>query len=188
MQCYNCGADLTEKNFCTNCGADVSRYKKLLSISNYYYNDGLDKAGVRDLSGAIESLKLSLKFNKYHIEARNLLGLIYFEMGETVPALSEWVISKNLRPEKNIADDYINAVQKSPTQLEEFAQLLLSGQQGSGADSVEKGAFRPSEFCTGTSAFGAFVHGCGGLGESAQGADPLPADRLREYDGASVYA
>ena len=45
MQCYNCGADLTEKNFCTNCGADVSRYKKLLSISNYYYNDGLDKAG-----------------------------------------------------------------------------------------------------------------------------------------------
>ena len=38
MQCYNCGADLTEKNFCTNCGADVSRYKKLLSISNYYYN------------------------------------------------------------------------------------------------------------------------------------------------------
>lgn len=75
MQCYNCGADLTEKNFCTNCGADVSRYKKLLSISNYYYNDGLDKAGVRDLSGAIESLKLSLKFNKYHIEARNLLGL-----------------------------------------------------------------------------------------------------------------
>ena len=123
MQCYNCGADLTEKNFCTNCGADVSRYKKLLSISNYYYNDGLDKAGVRDLSGAIESLKLSLKFNKYHIEARNLLGLIYFEMGETVPALSEWVISKNLRPEKNIADDYINAVQKSPTQLEEFAQM-----------------------------------------------------------------
>ena len=94
-----------------------------LGISNYYYNDGLDKAGVRDLSGAIESLKLSLKFNKYHIEARNLLGLIYFEMGETVPALSEWVISKNLRPEKNIADDYINAVQKSPTQLEEFAQM-----------------------------------------------------------------
>ena len=72
MQCYNCGADLTEKNFCTNCGADVSRYKKLLSISNYYYNDGLDKAGVRDLSGAIESLKLSLKFNKYHIEAASV--------------------------------------------------------------------------------------------------------------------
>ena len=195
MQCYNCGADLTEKNFCTNCGADVSRYKKLLSISNYYYNDGLDKAGVRDLSGAIESLKLSLKFNKYHIEARNLLGLIYFEMGETVPALSEWVISKNLRPEKNIADDYINAVQKSPTQLEEFAQMSRKYNQALNycyQDSKDLARIQlkkvPSEFCTGTSAFGAFVHGCGGLGESPQGADPLPADRLRKYDGTSVYA
>lgn len=32
MQCYNCGADLTEKNFCTNCGQMFLRYKKLLSF------------------------------------------------------------------------------------------------------------------------------------------------------------
>ena len=156
---------------------------------------------IKPVSGifrAIESLKLSLKFNKYHIEARNLLGLIYFEMGETVPALSEWVISKNLRPEKNIADDYINAVQKSPTQLEEFAQMSRKYNQALNycyQDSkdlariqLKKVLSDHPEFCTGTSAFGAVVHGCGGLGESAQGADPLPADRLREYDGASVYA
>lgn len=123
MQCYNCGADLTEKNFCTNCGTDVERYKKLMSFSNYYYNEGLERACVRDLSGALDSLKLALKVNKYHIDARNLLGLVYFEMGEVVPALSEWVISKNLRPEKNIADDYIDAVQKSPSQLESFTQM-----------------------------------------------------------------
>lgn len=122
MQCYNCGAQLTEKNFCTNCRADVSRYKKLISFSNYYYNEGLERAQVRNLSGAAESLKQCLKFNKYHIEARNLLGLVYFEMGETVAALSEWVISKNFRPEKNVADDYIDAVQKSPSQLEAFNQ------------------------------------------------------------------
>lgn len=122
MQCYSCGAQLTEKDFCTNCGADVSKFKKLISFSNYYYNDGLEKAGVRDLSGAVDSLKQCLKFNKYHIEARNLLGLVYFEMGEPVAALSEWVISKNLRPEKNVADDYIDAIQKSPTQLEAISQ------------------------------------------------------------------
>ena len=52
--------------------------------SNEYYNDALAKASVRDLSGAIESLKTSLKFNKLNIDARNLLGLIYFEMGEVV--------------------------------------------------------------------------------------------------------
>lgn len=122
MQCYNCGAQLTEKDFCTNCGADVANFKKLISFSNYCYNDGLEKANVRDLSGAVDSLKQCLKFNKYHIEARNLLGLIYFEIGEPVAALSEWVISKNLRPEKNVADDYIDAIQKSPTQLEAISQ------------------------------------------------------------------
>ncbi|MBQ7839831.1 MAG: tetratricopeptide repeat protein [Lachnospiraceae bacterium] len=138
MQCYNCGAQLTQKNFCTHCGVDVSRYKKLISFSNYYYNDGLSKANVRDLSGAVDSLRQCLKYNKYHIEARNLLGLVYFEMGESVAALSEWVISKNLRPEKNIADDYIDALQKSPAQLEainqkskKFNQALTYCYQGS---------------------------------------------------------
>lgn len=122
MRCYNCGAKLTEKEFCTNCGADVSRYKKLICFSNYYYNEGLSKANVRDLSGAVESLKQCLAINKNHIAARNLLGLVYFEMGEQVAALSEWVISKNLRPNKNIADDYLSSIQKSPAQLEAINQ------------------------------------------------------------------
>ena len=59
-----------------------------------------------------------------NIEARNLLGLVYFEMGETVDALSEWVISKNLQPEKNIADAYIEAVQNGPSQLENLNQAI----------------------------------------------------------------
>ena len=29
-----------------------------------------------------------------NIDARNLLGLVYFETGEVVEALTEWVISK----------------------------------------------------------------------------------------------
>ena len=124
MNCYNCGAELTEHDFCTNCGADVARYKKVVSVSNFYYNDGLEKANVRDLSGAVVSLTECLKLNKMNIEARNLLGLVYFEMGETVDALSEWVISKNLQPEKNIADAYIEAVQNSPSQLENLNQAI----------------------------------------------------------------
>ena len=70
-----------------------------MQTSNAYYNQALSRAGVRDLSGAVESLKKSLRFNKKNIQARNLLGLVYFEMGETVSALSEWVISKNFKPE-----------------------------------------------------------------------------------------
>ena len=124
MFCYNCGCHLSEHDFCTSCGADVGQYKKVMYSANRYYNDGLAKAKVRDLSGAISSLRQCLKFNKNHIEARNLLGLVYFEMGEVVAALSEWVISKNMQPEKNIADDYISRVQSNGSRLESINQTI----------------------------------------------------------------
>lgn len=124
MNCYNCGCHLSEQDYCTNCGADVSLYKRILRISNMYYNEGLEKAGVRDLSGAVTSLRQSLKLNKNNVEARNLLGLVYFEMGEVVAALSEWVISKNLRPQKNVADDYIEMVQSNASRLDTINQTI----------------------------------------------------------------
>ena len=124
MFCYNCGCHLSEHDFCTACGADVSLYKKIMYVSNMFYNEGLEKANVRDLTGAINSLRQSLKFNKNNIEARNLLGLVYFEMGEVVAALSEWVISKNLRAEKNIADDYIDMLQSNAGRLDSINQTI----------------------------------------------------------------
>lgn len=124
MRCYNCGCNLSEHDFCTSCGADVSLYKKIIYISNRFYNEGLEKANVRDLTGAISSLRQSLKFNKNNVEARNLLGLVYFETGEVVAALSEWVISKNLRPKKNIADDYIDMIQTNPSRLDTINQTI----------------------------------------------------------------
>ena len=124
MNCYNCGGVLSEKDFCTRCGVDVSHYKKTIYMSNAYYNIGLEQANVRNLSGAIISLHQSLKFNKNNVEARNLLGLIYYEMGEIVTALSEWVISKNIRGQKNIANDYLDKIQKDQSKLEMFAQMI----------------------------------------------------------------
>lgn len=124
MICYRCGCRLSEKDFCTGCGADVGLYKRILMMSNRFYNDGLEKASVRDLSGAIQSLRQSLKFNKNNIDARNLLGLVYFEIGEVVEALGQWVISKNLRPKKNIADDYITMIQMNQSRLDGLNQTL----------------------------------------------------------------
>lgn len=138
MYCYNCGCRLSEHDFCTSCSADVGRYKKIMYIANMYYNDGLDKAKVRDLTGAVTSLRQSLKFNKNNVDARNLLGLVYFEMGEMVAALCEWIISKNLKPEKNVADDYLNYIQSSAARLDainqtikKYNQALSYCQQGS---------------------------------------------------------
>ena len=124
MICYQCGCGLSEHDFCTNCGADVALYKKIIYISNRFYNEGLERANVRDLTGAITSLRQSLKFNKNNVEARNLLGLVYFETGEVVAALSEWVISKNLRPKKNIADDYIDMIQTNQNRLDTINQTI----------------------------------------------------------------
>jgi len=97
---------------------------RLASLSNRFYNEGLEKASVRDMTGAINSLRDSLKFNKNNIDARNLLGLIYYETGEVVPALSEWVISKNLKAEDNIADSYMDMVRNNPSELETINQTI----------------------------------------------------------------
>lgn len=138
MKCNKCGATLTESSFCNNCGTNVKIYKKLISTSNALYNRGLERASVRDLSGAREDLKNSLKVYKRNIPARNLLGLVYFEMGDVVSALSEWIVSKNYQPEGNIADSYIEAVQKNTGKLDaynialkKYNQALLYARQGS---------------------------------------------------------
>lgn len=96
----------------------------LIRISNAYYNLGLERAGIGDLSGACEYLKKSLHFDKYQTDARNLLGLIYYELGEVSEALVQWVISLNLEPEDNRADHYLDEVQRKPGALEKEAAVI----------------------------------------------------------------
>ena len=124
MKCYNCGAQLDHSVNCPGCGANMKIYKKIVMASNAYYNLGLEKANVRDLSGAIDSLKMSLRFNKRNTDARNLLGLVYSEMGEVVAALTEWVISKNYQPENNRASYYLDSIQQNKGKLESVNQTI----------------------------------------------------------------
>lgn len=124
MYCFNCGSLLSEYDFCTSCGADVKMYKKIIYTSNRFYNEGLQKAGIRDLSGAIVALRQSLKFDKNNIDARNLLGLCYFEMGEVGVALSEWVVSQSNRPEKNVAGEYIKLLQSSNARFADMSAAV----------------------------------------------------------------
>ncbi len=124
MICYNCGTDLDASDVCPGCGMEVGIWKKICAISNRLYNEGLEKAQVRDLSGAIASLRLSLRYNKKNIPARNLLGLVYYEMGDSVQALSEWVISKSEESSGNPAAYFISTVQKNAGQLSVVNQSL----------------------------------------------------------------
>ena len=125
MECLNCGAPVLENGHCSQCGMNYKLLAKAYNTSNFYYNMGLDRARVRDLTGAIDVLNLALKYNKQNINARNLLGLIYYEMGEVVLGLTQWVISNSYLPDatQNIAGYYIEKVQSEPGRLDEANQL-----------------------------------------------------------------
>lgn len=112
--------------------------RKSHQISNSFYNLGLERACIRDLTGAAQCLKKSIHFNKYHTDARNLLGLIYYEIGESADALVQWVISMNLQPEDNCAKAYLGEIQGKPRRLEaesqnvkKYNQALIHAQSGS---------------------------------------------------------
>lgn len=124
MICYRCGGDAGRNDICPHCNADIKIFQKVERASNSYYNDGLQKAQVRNLSGAIISLRQALKLYKYNTQARNLLGLVYYEMVEVVDALSEWVISANYKPEDNLAINYLREIKENRSQLDAVNQTI----------------------------------------------------------------
>ncbi len=97
---------------------------KLVYQSNYWYNDGIKKATIRDMSGAIASLRRSLQYNRANVAAMNLLGLVYYGRGDVMEALVEWIISKNFQPHDNIANYYISKVQEIPGELAGINQAV----------------------------------------------------------------
>lgn len=168
MRCYKCGATLTASDRCPQCKADVSVYKRAAKASNAYYNLGLAKAKVRDLTGAAESLKTSVMIHKNNIEARNLLGLVYCEMGEVVEALSQWVISKNLQPDNNPAGSYIAQIQSNQgrfdavtTTIKKYNQALNYAKEGNldmATIQLKKNCWPESASDKGTPAFSADLY------------------------------
>lgn len=121
--CPHCGAQIKKNGYCSGCNMPVWVIEKAYNTSNYYYNIGYDKATARDLSGAVESLNMSLRYNKKNVMTRNLLGLIYFEMGEVVMALSHWVMSVNYSQNNNIASTYLKELKQDPARLESVDRI-----------------------------------------------------------------
>ena len=84
MISYRCNAQVEDGNKCSRCGEDLSILVKAHKLSKAYYDEALKMAKVRNLSGAVAGLRKSLKFDKYNKDARNLLGLVLYEMGDTL--------------------------------------------------------------------------------------------------------
>ena len=118
-RCRSCGAPVSTNGYCTKCHLPDEFLQKAYNTSGYHYNIALDKARMRDITGAIESLKTALRYNKKNIEARNLLGLLYYETGEMVDALDHWVMSINYQARDNVAAHYLKDLKADNKQLGE---------------------------------------------------------------------
>lgn len=124
VRCPYCNNRVEAINRCTVCGRKIEWIKSLYDKSHYYYNKGYFHAKGRELTKAIPYLEKAIYFNKYNIDAKNLLGLIYFEMGEVSLALKSWILSEAITKEDNLASIYIKDLQDHPKQLENYKDSI----------------------------------------------------------------
>ena len=102
----------------------MKKNRRLEQISNGYYNLGLSLAKERNLSSALNALSISLGLNKKNTDARNLYGLIQFEMGEETKALISWVISINMNPINNPAQNDLQKLRNKSAYLEKSQDAI----------------------------------------------------------------
>lgn len=122
--CPKCAGELRNDGYCERCKITFKVYERIKTASKVLYNKGLQLAEMRDLSNAVHYLQRSVKMDKTNIDARNLLGLVFFEMGETVLALQQWVISKSLKPSNNVAEKYLKIIQENQSHLEKLSNAI----------------------------------------------------------------
>ena len=104
--------------------SDMTIHEKLFNMSSVLYNKGLFQAKKRNLSGAVLTLTESLRIDKRNTEARNLLGLIYLELGLIGDAVKHWVISTNLQKHDNKAFAYLNDIQTNSSDYERMNEAV----------------------------------------------------------------
>lgn len=107
---------------CQRCHENIKWVHELHQKSEIYYAKGHKYAEVKDLTKAMKYLSKAVALNKYHIEARNLLGVVQFEVGNIGEAIKCWILSTALSKEDNRAYDYLERLQKRPKTLESYKE------------------------------------------------------------------
>ncbi|MDA3733853.1 tetratricopeptide repeat protein [Niameybacter massiliensis] len=125
VKCPYCNHSVNSAIICETCGENIRWVEKIYEKSELYYIKAYECAESRYLSEAVEYLEKAIYFNKYNIQAKNLLGLIYLEMGEVASALKLWILSDALCKEDNVAVEYMEKLQKEPKQLEAYKDSLM---------------------------------------------------------------
>ena len=124
-RCPYCSQMIKYGVYCSACMKRIDWVRKIWNKSACYYNEGLVAAQNRELSRACIYLQKAITLYHYNIEARNLLGLVYLEIGQVGEALKEWIISCSLQKEENRASYYIQAMQKHPKYMEAGKEAIV---------------------------------------------------------------
>ena len=98
--------------------------ENITRLSDMYYNMGLEKAGEKDFTAAVTDLRKAIRLNSANIHARNLLGLVCYQTGEFVEALTQWVVSDTLQKEGNLAAYFLDRVQMNSAELHNIEMAL----------------------------------------------------------------
>ena len=96
----------------------------------YYYNKGLEKAKIKDVSGAITMLNRAVSLDKKYVEARNLLGLCYFQVGEVGEAMIQWVLVNYYDPNNVKANYFLGIANKNQARLDRYRNSIKKFNQG----------------------------------------------------------
>ena len=124
-RCPYCGNLIKYGVYCNACMKRIDWIQKIWDKSAFYYNEGLEAAKNRELSRACVYLQKAIMLYQYNIEARNLLGLVYLEIGQVGDALKEWIISCSLQKKENSASYYIAEIQKRPKYIETSKEAIV---------------------------------------------------------------
>ena len=101
MRCPICNTIIEKGHICPKCNENAYVLNKIFNISVRLYNEALQKAKNKDFSNAIHLIEKSLYFNKNNTEARNLLGLLYYQVGRLGDAVKQWILSSNINKNEN---------------------------------------------------------------------------------------
>lgn len=124
-KCPCCGSQLIENNTCMTCNRNLKWLRDIAKKSEKAYTLGYQYAKTRNLSMSKAMLLRAVAFNKHNIQARNLLGLVLFELGDIGEALKHWIVSQSIKKEDNLAVTYIKKVQNEPEKLENYKEALV---------------------------------------------------------------
>lgn len=123
MKCPFCQNKITGYKVCPFCKSNLVFWKKIIDLSDVFYNRALRETKKNNLYTAKKNLEKSLLLSRKNINAQNLLGLIYFKTGKIADALKHWVISNSIK-KNDLAEKYILAAQENLKILDMYNEAI----------------------------------------------------------------